>query len=53
MIFRKLRLVQHLEALRQLFFFNSGDILTQFMQSIFNDDVESSIKDNSISFINN
>ena len=53
MIFRRLRLLQHLDALRHFYFCYSGDILSMFMQSIFNDDVESTLKDNSLAFVNN
>jgi hypothetical protein len=53
LIFRRLRLLQHLDALLHLYFGHSGDILTLFLQSLFNDDVESTLKDNSLSFINN
>lgn len=50
MIFRRLRLLQHLESLRHFYFFFSGDILSSFMQSIF--DENSFIKDHSLAFIN-
>jgi hypothetical protein len=53
MIFRRLRLLAHLEALRHLFMFYAGDILSLFMSSTFNDDFDSSIKESSLSFINN
>lgn len=52
MIFRKLRLLQHLEAMKQVFFFNAGDVLAIFMQAAFNDDIESTLKDNSLAFLN-
>ena len=53
MIFRRLRLLQHLEALRHFYLFYAGDILSLFMSSIFNDDFDSSLKEPSLGFINN
>ena len=53
MIFRRLRLLAHLEALRHLFMFYAGDILSLFMSSTFNDDFDSSLKESSLSFVNN
>jgi Gamma tubulin complex component C-terminal len=53
MIFRRLRLLQHLEALRHFYLFYAGDILSLFMQSIFNDDFDSSLKESSLGFLNN
>lgn len=38
--------------MKQLFFFNAGDIMSQFMQASFNDDIESTLKDNSLAFLN-
>ena len=52
MIFRRLRLLQHLDALRHVFFFYAGDTLSTFMNCLFNDDAESTLKDNSLSFVN-
>lgn len=52
MIFRRLRLLQHLEALRYFYFFFQGDVLSLFMQSIFNNDAESTTKENSLAFVN-
>ena len=53
MIFRRLRLMAHLEALRHIYLYNAGDILSLFMASSFNDDFDSSLKESSLGFINN
>ena len=53
LLFRRLRLVQHLEALRHIYFFHGGDILQIWMQAIFREnDLESTVKENTIAFVN-
>ncbi|CDW78602.1 lissencephaly type-1-like motif-containing protein [Stylonychia lemnae] len=52
LMFRRLNLFKHLEGLKQFFFCYQGDVISYFMASIFNDDSESTIKENTLSFIN-
>ncbi len=52
MMFRKLQLMKHLEVLKGVFFCFKGDVISSYMQSLFNDDIESTIKENSLAFIN-
>lgn len=52
MMFRRMNLLKHLESLKQIYFCNQGDIISLFMQSVFNDDYESTVKENSLAFIN-
>lgn len=51
-MFRRLRLFKHLEALKSFYFCNQGDVISLFLSSVFNDDFESTVKENSLSFIN-
>lgn len=53
MLFRKLNVVRYLEELRKYMFGLKGDVITQFMQMIFRDDIESSVRETSLSYINN
>lgn len=52
-MYRRLSFLKHLEVLKKFYFCNQGDVISLFMQSVFNDDIESTVKENSVSFINN
>ena len=51
-MFRRLSMLKHFEALRRVYLFSQGDLLSLFQESVFNDDFESTVKENALSFIN-
>lgn len=53
MIYRKSNFLNNLQALKMFYLGSRGDILDLFSSLLFNDNLESTLKDNSLLYVNN
>ena len=53
MIYRKSNFLNNLQALKMFYLGYRGDVLDLFSSLIFNDNLDSTLKDNSLLYVNN